>query len=316
MSTDPKQHGDMNPGDGVDDITKGVHVLQRFADVVDETARALVTIAAADMISAIQQTAGAEPGLYLTKSTGTGLANWVGPIGVSGVAAIAPQLHNTIFNPIGLWQLQDDGAQAISLLDTAGDAGGPYDLTAIGTPRIGSGHGAGFQSWVNQSERMDQLNADLNLIAGMAFACVVMPSITSQQFLVAWNGPGGAESANFTYAFEIFQGQLLYGHEHGAGINNQFQAGGIILGIPQHLAFTRSANGRTVKLFIQGVKVGENTFANGPSGGGGASNKFSLGEEGNTGALPLIGGILSAVLYDTELTEGNILQLAKRAIGF
>lgn len=71
-----KQHGDMVPGDGADDTTRGVHVIQGFADVTDEAARAAITIAAGDLGRCIRQTAGLLPGWYLAKATGSGLDKW------------------------------------------------------------------------------------------------------------------------------------------------------------------------------------------------------------------------------------------------
>ncbi len=67
--------------------TKGVHVIQRFPAVVDEAARALVVVAAADVGGAIQQTAGTVPGFYVANAAGTGLGFWDGPIGGGGAVS-------------------------------------------------------------------------------------------------------------------------------------------------------------------------------------------------------------------------------------
>lgn len=69
-------HGTITPANGPADSTRGNHILQGHANVLDESARAAVVIAAADLGRAVRQTAGLLPGYYISIATGTGLDKW------------------------------------------------------------------------------------------------------------------------------------------------------------------------------------------------------------------------------------------------
>ncbi len=233
-----------------------------------------------------------------------------------------PQLHDLTNDPIASWQFQGEEVSpgdplTLALLDTAGDAGGPYNLTlgGSGTLRLGTGHAPQLQGWANVDERLENTNTDLLLLAAASFVGVITPATVANMWIIGWSGSGESEAQNVAYEFRIENGGLFYGHENGAGDNNNtfFTSTGIIVGVPQHVAFTRAANGVDIKVFIQGVKVGEVTAANAPTGGG--AQRLLVGE-GPGGIVPLIGGMTSFQLFDTELTEVQVLEKAKRAMGF
>lgn len=122
MSEDPKQHGKMLPSDGEDNTTRGNHILQRFPDVADETARALVTIQGLDMVSVIRQTGGARPGAYLTLATGTGLDKWIGPMG-GNVIQTGPIVPDFITGATGADNGAGPGGSGASVGTLGGDGG-------------------------------------------------------------------------------------------------------------------------------------------------------------------------------------------------
>lgn len=98
-----KQHQRLKPSDGEDDATKGIHILQRFPDVADEAARAGIDLDADDMISAVRQTGGDDPGTYITTGVvGSGLDKWFGPLG-------QPLFDKLVFNLDGEIVFDDNG---------------------------------------------------------------------------------------------------------------------------------------------------------------------------------------------------------------
>ena len=159
MSEDPKQHGKMVPGDGLDNITRGNHILQRFPDVADEAARAAVTITAIDLVSVIRQTGGARPGAYLTKATGSGLDKWLGPFG-GNVTQTGALVDNFITGATGA----DNGAGPGASGDDVGTLGGDGGDGTTG----GGNAGQSFQTGGDGGDSTVSGNGGEGGLAGLA----------------------------------------------------------------------------------------------------------------------------------------------------
>lgn len=243
---------------------------------------------------------------------------------VEALGAPAPQLHDTSLGPLALWQLQSDGnvPAVLDVTDSAGAIGGPYDLSVVGAPgvkaKLGVGHSAGIQCFANQSERLEIVDTDFNLHADMTFAGVIIPTNVTKAagWLIAWNAPTNAEADNIAFGLLMNNpGALQYLHENGAGVLNTFTLldVGFVNGVPAYVGFTRSADGRTVKIFVNDKKVGQATLASAPTGGG--NGTLAIGEEGPSQVQSLEGGLETFIIYDKELTETQMLSEFKKVMG-
>jgi hypothetical protein len=232
-------------------------------------------------------------------------------------AEVARALHNTSLSPIALWQLQGDDAspEVLAVTDTAGDAGGPYNLTKNGTTQLGMGHAPQFQGWVNVTERLTSTDTDLNLTGAMTFAIIATPHNTATGIIAGWGGNDDTEANNYTWRMAFVSNSLQYFHEQGAGGDVVFGGtnSGIVVGQPQHVAFTRDSAGTGLKMFINGTLVESTTLANAPTGGG--SGNFFMGED-QDGTSPFVGSLVSGILFDSELSEAQVLSMARLTMGF
>jgi hypothetical protein len=233
-----------------------------------------------------------------------------------GGGGLNRNLHDLRFDPLARWQLQQD-ASSPRLLDATDSAGvgaaGIYDLTKVGITQVGAGHSPEFQAWINLTERLENTHQDLNLLGAMSFACLLNPSnAQTPAFITAFGDPGATEATNTTQQFTTQVDGFGNFHENGAGNGNPTSdAGGTRPGW-QWIGFTRSADGLTYKNFVNDVKVLDETVGNAPTGGG--SSKFVLGEFPD-GGTPFVGAMASVVLYDKELTEAQMAELAGFTMG-
>lgn len=120
------------------------------------------------------------------------------------------------------------------------------------------------------------------------------------------------EADNILLRISITATGIGIGHEYGAG-SNEFYTAPFRMPLNRwcHFAITRSADGLTYKVFLDGYVVYTVTAANAPTGGTNAIAR--TGRDSSGGDFD--GQRASIVLYDVEKSEAQVLALAQRCLG-
>lgn len=153
-------HGTITPANGPVGSTRGNHIIQGWAAVVDEAARAVLTVLATDLGRVVRQTAGLRPGYYISDTTGTGLDKWqyIGSVSFVLITATFATSQNN-YNPTGFAE-----ASHVRLDPTATG----LSITGLQAPAVGDTHVKGL---VNITANPVQLpNQDVLSLVANRFA--------------------------------------------------------------------------------------------------------------------------------------------------
>lgn len=218
-------------------------------------------------------------------------------------------LHDLSDSPIALWQLEED------LQDASGNA---KHLTPVNAT-----WGAGFVddskvAWYNltgASKGTHAHDAVFTVLGALTFAALIRPNDSGvpQKMISYTNGGGGAD--NMLYQLDMISNTLRYNHQNGGGpVNNTLTSTYIVQPWRwQHIGFTRNVAGTLVKLFVNGKKIATSgPFANPPDGGANST----LNVMGYHGAVdPWLGGMQSAILIGSEISEADMLTMSNARFG-
>lgn len=227
----------------------------------------------------------------------------------SGSGGRTRTLHDISDTPIALWQLEED------LLDASGNGKNLTPVNAVwGTGFIDESKVAWDNLIGGASKGTHAHDAVFTVLGALTFATLILPDISGadQKMISYTNGGGGAD--NMLYQLDIIGNTLRYNHQNGGGNNNTLPSTYSVQPWRwNHVGFTRDASGTTVKLFVNGKKVATSgPFANPPDGGANST----LNVMGYHGAgSPWLGGMQSAILIGSEISEANMLAMSNARFG-
>ncbi len=217
------------------------------------------------------------------------------------------ELHDLTHSPLGLWQFEGD------LLDSSGNA---KHLSPIGTPLYGRGFidpysMAWYYTMVDSGG--SRVDAAFALKNAMTFMVLIRPiSQPGQELLGCYVGSGGS-AGNALWYFSLDNDRtLVYAHQHGNQIYDMVTSEYIVNPFEWcHVGFTRAADGLTIKIFVNGRKIKGDVLGNVPFDG--ANSNLYI--HGHISSYYFRGGMQSATVIDSELSEAQMLVEAKRCFG-
>jgi len=238
---------------------------------------------------------------------------------ISGVGAPSRnmmRLHDTTYSPTGLWQFTSGSIGT--------DAVGSFNLTQDST------HGAPTEvgGYIPNTQALQDFiyyrnnSSDLEYTGAMSFAIMFKATAYSwgtgsgdNYYRVMVKDRGGDTDGRYDLVFTP-TGHIYYAHKNG-GTPYSIALDKLHYDLYRwhHLAFTRTTNGRTITIYLDGVQIHQSTLASGPGTTG--TTYFNLGGmNGYNGSAYDNLTLSSAVIFDKELTAAQIAHLAGHCLGF
>lgn len=238
---------------------------------------------------------------------------------ISGVGAPSRnmmRLHDNTFAPTGLWQFTSGSIGT--------DAVGSFNLTEDAT------HGAAKEvgGYTPNNQALSDFiyyrnNAsDLEYTGAVSFAIMFKATAYSwgtgtgdNYYRIVVKDRGGGTDARYDLLFDP-NGYIYYAHKNGGTpYSITLSQRHYDLYRWHHLAFTRDSAGTKITIYLDGVQIHQSTLAAAPGTTG--TTYFNLGGMNgyNGGAYDNL-TLSSAVIFDKELTAGQIGTLAGHCLGF
>ena len=235
--------------------------------------------------------------------------------GISAPSRNMMRLHDTTYAPTGLWQF----ASGSLLTDSSGNSA---TLTQDST------HGAATQ--VGGVQPNNQALQDFiyyrNDAADFQYTGAMSAALLFKADKYTHSGGDnyyrlvmcyGNSVANNRFALAISPtGYFYYDHTNGS-TGYPFTLTDLHYDLYRwhHLAFTRTSNGRTVTLYLDGEQIFQTTLASAP--GSGNTNLFGIGGQNayNGGAYDNI-SLSSVAVFDKELTAAEVAGLSAHCLGY
>jgi hypothetical protein len=241
---------------------------------------------------------------------------------ISGVAAPSRnlmRLHDTTYSPTGLWQFASGsiGTDAVGSFNLTQDAthGAP---TEVGGYVPNNQALSDFIYYRNNASDLDYTGAMSAAIVFKATAYSWGSGAGDNYYRVMVKDAGGTTDGRYNLLLTP-TGHIAYSHKKTDGGQTNYS---ITLSQRHydlyrwhHLAFTRTTNGRTITIYLDGVQIHQSTLGAGPGTAG--TTYFNLGglHGYNGGAYENL-TLSSAVIFDKELTATQIGTLAGHCLGF
>lgn len=227
--------------------------------------------------------------------------------GFAGQALAAFHGPINAINPVAAWDLNGD---------TTAQYGTNMALAA-GTALYSPAAVLGEEAFAfDGASRLSQAHiANLQLIGAVTLACLVniQKIHTARGAFLEYSSPGETLATNTLWRMGATVGnRLQWFHEYGNGSNEIYDSNIVIpIGQWTHVACTRSASGRSVNFYINGILRDSHTFTNAPSGG--TSAFASIGSHG--GGFEEATAIISTpVVYNFQLGNAQVLELANTTL--
>lgn len=223
---------------------------------------------------------------------------------VSG-GGISLGLHDLTHSPVGLWQLQSD------LTDSSGNS---LDLTCSGNYSfVELFPGCGIKGLCVGTTEAKRSSYDASLAITGALTIEMLCSLANrgatEAFALGFTGSGESLATNVLYQLTTISGELRYFAEYSSGVDISSLLAPILFGIPQHIAFTRSSDGLTLKLYQNGNLIATKTVTAIPEGG--TSAWFQVGGSNSMGNV-----IASLKVIASELSATQVAAEAARCLGY
>lgn len=182
----------------------------------------------------------------------------------------------TALSPFSYWRFNVNlGVTAISDLGTGGNAlaatgitqglAGPYEDTPGAcyiTPTTGKYNAA---------------DAPFRHIGDYTAVWVGEVPSAGLSYVMNVGAAGETEATNIVLRWSVAFNQVTWFHENGAGVNSSGAINhGVTPGTPATIAFCRDTVNKQYLLYVNGVYVGNSTYANNPTGG--SSGVFTIGD--------------------------------------
>lgn len=158
--------------------------------------------------------------------------------------------------------------------------------------------------------------ANLALVGAVTLAALVnVQKIHTGARAAVLDYAGGGEAQNLNTLWRMGLGvgnRLQWFHEYGLGSNELYDSDIVIpIGQWTHILCTRSASGKSINFYVNGILRDSHTFVNAPDGG---SLAFaSIGA--HSGATEFFTGIISTpVVYNFALGSTQALELAQTTL--
>lgn len=232
------------------------------------------------------------------------------------------QKHDLTHSPTALYQFNNG--------DMSDSSGNNLDLsTAIGTPRWGS-MAPGLEGiyFDNASQLWEPTGSALLRATGALTISVILwnhlidTDFDNHQILAHGNPGTDSDPDNnilysLVYTFEEMHWRAT--HESGAGTNRTitFDSGMAGRSHIEHVSFTRESDGRTSRVYVNGLQMG-NEYVYGAAPSGGSNGNLFVGGSVNisTGDIRYRGGMTSLkITVGRSLSDAEALAEFQRTIG-
>ena len=233
----------------------------------------------------------------------------VGRLGESVVTAVGPRhVDTTPLTPVVAYPL--DG----TLADSSGNG---YDLSIAGGSEEYSGmnHVPGDSSFFSSGNWLTATAPAALLLGEMTAMAWINPSVFGSCMIFGFGGNGESLPTNILWSIGLeTSGRLRVFHEYGAGSNELYNTANYTLreGLDQHVAISRSADGLTYKIYVNGVFVETIVTANAPADG--SSGFITVGADPG-GLDPYSGAVWDIAVFDSQLTDVQIQEEYLRQVG-
>lgn len=217
---------------------------------------------------------------------------------------------NNDLGPVARYELNN------SLVDGSGNSN---DLTvSTGTEQYsGDSHVAGDAAFgaVGTEFLTAGAVAAAQLTGAVSAMSWVKIGSASTNYIVGVNGPGETSAENTLWSLYVTNtGQIQVFHEHGSGTDVLLTTHAylVVPGQVANIAFTRSADGLTYKIFVNGALVDTLVAGTAPDGGG--SSTLNVGGF-STSVERAFASIWDVVVFDKQLTDQEVKDEYLRQAG-
>lgn len=220
--------------------------------------------------------------------------------------------HDLTHSPVGLWQFNGD------MVDVSGNSLGLTVSTgAERYSELGSSGLKGF--FFNGATGLKRAthDASLTVYGALTVEMIVSFSSAAAACCVAFGYTGETEATNTLYSLQqTVLGEPYYLSENSTGTDSgyTFSTVGLPVGVPTHLAITRSSNGTVIKCYVNGKLYGTSTALTIPTGG--SSSLLYVGVDVDGGTFLPKGSVLSSLkVIASTLTDAQVLAEYQRTLG-
>jgi hypothetical protein len=240
--------------------------------------------------------------------------------GVSAPSRKMMRLHDTTYSPTGLWQFASGSIGTDSM--------GSFNLTqdpVHGAPKEVGGYMPNHQALQNFMYYRNDA-ADLQYTGAMSFACMFKATSYTheggagdQYYRTMLNAAGGATDDRYGIYFGP-TGEIYYQHKKTVGASQTvywYVLDQLHYDLYRwhHLAFTRTSDGRTITIYLDGVQINQTTLGAGPGTAG--TTYFNVGGMYSYNGGPYDGITqASCVIFDKELSADQIGHICGRCLGY